>query len=489
MKLLRIPMSIAFCGLAACGGIGKSAHNVASQAMQNIGCKASQSEMWNSLYRIAEEGAAFPSASDLRQALLKEGLNNKLQGSNFERYVDAFVSNYTVTIEGIKAKFDPQDPFAWKKALAEMEIGIRVTALHAELGDQIKTALNKLATAESSLQKTCTNPGGTTGTLPGPIGGTVWDQLQKSQTPEVYGARRALAVAYQSCDVLKLAPLSTVTPDVVGILDIGVRPDGGHIRKVSSLSDLQTTDYYIHNQALVNNGCFDVHSDPLIYNFGGKPFTTSNDTTKLDFFTRVTSGGPTLGIDCSAFVFSALTVAGLKLDPDPTKIVKADLVAGIGSSAFKEPQANGLGCLQKINVDSKTSILPGDIGAIDGHVIMVDSTGGDPLAIAAIKTLADCTAANINSANFDFTIAQSAPVKNGIGINRYRGADYMPQSSTIRNGFIAYAVAACRAKFGAAPHLSSPSFSIVRHAKTPECMAPNPLVMAHEDCVATCKPL
>ncbi|MGZ3722935.1 MAG: hypothetical protein ACXVA9_08405, partial [Bdellovibrionales bacterium] len=415
--------------------------------------------------------------------------NNGLQGANYERYVDAFVSNYSTTIEGIKAKFDPKDPGTWQKALAEMEVGIRVTDLHAELLDQIQASLNKLDAAESALQVTCTNPGDTGGPDNNTSSGTVWDQLKKTQSPEVYGARRTLAVAYQSCDVLKLAPLTSATPSVVGILDYDVRADGGHVRKISSISDLQATDYYIHNQTLAKSSCFNVHNNPLIYNFGGKPYTTTSDETKLDMFTPVNTGGPTLGIDCSAFVFSALTVGGLKLDPDPKKITKASLVSGIPSGAFKEPQINGMRCLQKISVDAKTSILPGDIAAINGHVIMVDAIGADPLAISEIKTLADCTAANINPAKFDFAISQSAPVKNGIGINRHRGADYMSQSSTIRNGFIAYAVAACRAKFGATADLSSPNFSLVRHAKTAECLLPKPLVMAHDDCVAACQPL
>jgi hypothetical protein len=161
----------------------------------------------------------------------------------------------------------------------------------------------------------------------------------------------------------------------------------------------------------------------------------------------------------------------------------------IPSVAFKDPQNNGLRCLQKISVDAKTSILPGDIAAINGHVIMIESIGADPLAIKNIKSGADCTTANINPANFDFVIAQSAPIKNGIGISLIRGADYMPESSTIRNGILAYAVAACRARFGLAPNLSSPNLSIVRHAKTAECLAPKPLVMAHEDCITACKAL
>src|SRR5689334_21475617 len=133
MKLHKIALYSGFCALTACGAVGKPAQTVASQAIDNLGCKASQSEMWNSLYRLAEETSAFPAADELRQALLAAGQERGLSGDLFTKYVDAFVGNYATTIEGIKAKFDPQDPDSWKKALAEMEVGIRVTEFHAEL--------------------------------------------------------------------------------------------------------------------------------------------------------------------------------------------------------------------------------------------------------------------------------------------------------------------------------------------------------------------
>lgn len=492
MKNLRRLLYIGFVAVSACAPVGKTAQMVANQAMQNIGCKASQSEMWNSLYRIAEEGSAFPDAEDLKSALLDAGEAQRLSGANFSRYVDAFVGNYATTIDGIKAKFDPQDPQAWRKALAEMEVGIRVTDLHAELTEQITASLAKLDAAETALDAKCGVDEGAISTPldANPASGTLWDQLKKAQiTPEVYGARRVLAVAYQSCDAANLEPMTAATPKVKGITKIGTRPDGGQIRKISSVSDLNASDYYYHNLNLARSSCFNVHNDPLIYNFGGKPYATVKDQSKIDLFTRVNTGGPSLGIDCSGYVASALALGGLKMDPDPKKPLKATQIGEIPSVAFKDPQINGLRCLQKISVDAKTSILPGDIAAIKGHVIMIESIGADPLAIKNIKSGADCTSANIHPANFDFVIAQSAPIKEGIGISLIRGADYMPESKTIRDGLLAYAVAACRARFGLAANLNSPNLSIVRHAKTPECLAPKPLVMAHEDCIDSCKAL
>src|ERR1700709_59335 len=106
MKNLKRALYSGFLVLSACGAPGKSAQSVAAQAIQSVGCKASQSDMSNSLYRLAEESSAFPSAAELRTALLSAGEAQGLTGANFSRYVDAFVSNYTTTIEGIRAKFD-----------------------------------------------------------------------------------------------------------------------------------------------------------------------------------------------------------------------------------------------------------------------------------------------------------------------------------------------------------------------------------------------
>jgi len=485
----RLVWILGFLGsLTACGAPGKSATYLAAQAAQNVGCKTSQSDMWESLHKIAEDGADFPSPEALRQSLMQQGAARGLNGARFSQYVDDFISNYTTTLNGVRATFDPKTTADWHRALAEMEAGIRVTPAHAALNDQIKTSLSNLDLSEVALDAACAQPQPSTQPQPTPTPpGTVWDELKATQTPEVYGARRVIAVAYQSCDVLSLAPMTSKTPDIQGIKNaVGARPDGGNIRSISSLPALLSSDYYYATPKAAKSSCFKVANDPLIYNFGGKPYVTSSSPYNLDMFTHTNGGGPTLGIDCSGFVFSSLAMAGLKISSDPKVLLKASLVNAYGSSAFKEPQNNGMTCLQKISVDAQTSILPGDIGAIDGHVIMIDAIGADPLGLARAKSLSDCTASVLKSSGFDFTIAQSAAVKNGIGINRIRGVDFMPASATISNGFVAYAVAACRAKFGASPNLSSPSFSIVRHLKTPDCMAPAPLTFSHDDCVASC---
>ena len=115
---LLIPLT-----LAACAPVGKSANEVAEQSLGAAGCKTAQSEMWSSLQAVADKGGPFPSVADLRAALIATGHNRGWAGPKFENYLNAFLNNYEVTIEGIKTKFAPNDTLGWKKALAEMETG------------------------------------------------------------------------------------------------------------------------------------------------------------------------------------------------------------------------------------------------------------------------------------------------------------------------------------------------------------------------------
>lgn len=489
MKKAKIStlLLIGLLSLTACGGMGQPAQKVAESALDHAGCKLSQSELWNSLQSLADSGETPPSEELIKSAFKELGAKRGLSGPAFDAYVEAFIENYKTIIGGIQSTFGPASQAAWKKALAEAEIGIQVTPAHEELQTHIQKSMADLASAEQRFQSVCANPDQPIETQPEPItvnAKTIWDQLLAQGSPEVYGARKTLAIAYQSCDVLSMKPITNATPGVQGIEIIGRHPAGGLKRKIASLASVNATHPYIKNNRLAQNGCFEVRNSPMIYDFGGKPYTNAQRPDLLNMFKNAGTGTDVLGIDCSAYVFSALAIAGLKLDPDPNKVLKADLVHGVGSRAFKEPQYNGLRCLQKIKVTKTKNIVPGDIVAINGHVVMIDAVGADPFGLESITQAADCS--NVSSQNFSFTIAQSSPSKNGVGINRFRASDYLEDSATFKAGLEAYARAACRAKFGLSPNIDSPDLSIVRHKKTPECMA-EPLVEQNESCVAFCQ--
>jgi len=469
--------------------MGQPAQDIANSALDNVGCKISQSEMWGALHRVAEAQERYPTGDELKPILLQEGEKRGLKGAAFTHYVDAFVANYAVTITGIRESLQPHDVESWKKALAEMEVGVRITDVHASLQDKINNSLQELDKAEAAMGVACAQPETDTTTPPTKFeNGTVWEQLARANKPEILGSTKVLATAYQSCDVLSLPVMNNTTANVQGIRTVGRHPAGGYLREISSLATVVATHYYINGQRLAAPTCFEVRNSPPIYDFGGKPYTSSTQPLVLNLFRNGGSGTSVLGVDCSAFVFSSLAVAGLKMDPDPKKPLKADLVHGIGSRAFKEPQSNGLRCLEKISVSANQSILSGDIVAINGHVVMLENVGTDPFGLQKITSASDCTSTKILADNFDFTIAQSSPSKGGLGINRFQAKYYVKESSTYKDGFVRYAVAACKAKFGLSATINSPDLSIVRHKKTDECRAPA-LELERGNCVSSCRAL
>ncbi|RYZ70015.1 MAG: hypothetical protein EOP05_13955 [Proteobacteria bacterium] len=101
-----------------------------------------------------------------------------------------------------------------------------------------------------------------------------------------------------------------------------------------------------------------------------------------------------------------------------------------------------------------------------------------------MKSASGCS--SLSSRNFDFSVIQSSPSKNSIGINRYAARDYLPESAKISTMFMAYAKAACQARFDAkarAPNTAE--FGIIRHKATSKCLAPA-LTLVGGSCVDQC---
>lgn len=514
MKFTQLRSLILFASLSltACAGGARSAQMMAQTSVERLGCKTAQSDMWTTFNAIVEENEVYPTDGDLREALVKAGQARGLSGLAFDAFVDAYVNNYRLTIDGIRDRFAPASEAAWKKALAEMEVGIRVTEVHAELADALAASQQKLRQAALALDQTCAADESLNGkaealesdddlvhekTLnanqPSRSYATVWEQLKATANPEIYGSHLVFATNYQSCSVLKTPPLREQTPAVKGVgKDKKKNPhNGGILRHYASVSQIVASHPYIAGQTLAKSSCYEVRKTPPIYDFGGKPYTTSSKPSLLDLFRGDGgTGSEVFGMDCSGYIFSSLAVGGLRmLTPDKSKPLKASMISGIPAAAFKEPQSNGLKCLDKIKLSATSTLQPGDVAAIKGHVVMIDSVGADPFGLRLITKSADCTANKISPENFDFVISQSSPSKGSTGLNLYVAKDYlMNESATYRTGFVQYAIAACKAKFGLAATVSSPNMSVVRHKKTPECRA-SAMSMTNQACVDTCQPL
>lgn len=300
------------------------------------------------------------------------------------------------------------------------------------------------------------------------------------------GLHVSLATTYQSCSVLDLPPVTQTTPDTEGVIITGKHPDGiGNKREYENASKILETHYYYKNLPTLENACYLPKKSPLIYDYGGKPRTTSDDDAKLDFFADEGTGTDVLGLDCSGFIFSVIARAGLRIEPN--RKVKAVYVHGISAHMYRNPSLNGLSCFAPIKLDATHNIASGDIVASDGHVFMLDNVENDPLGIQNIKSKEDCQKSKISTDQFNFNIVQSSPYKNAIGIGKAKASDYLKTYAEIKIGFEAYALHACQAQFNTAsitPKVSE--ITIVRHKNTPECLNSTYVPLNKEECVIGC---
>ncbi len=223
----------------------------------------------------------------------------------------------------------------------------------------------------------------------------------------------------------------------------------------------------------------------MIYDYGGKPYATTSLSSPLSFFKNAGSGTEALGVDCSGLVYTALSTAGLRVAP--RKNNKATGVYGISAKMYLDPEQNGLSCLQKVSVNPKETLRPGDIVAVPGHVLMIDSTGSDPFGLNGVSSASGCS--SISFKNFDFVVAQSSPSKAGVGINRYEARDYLRESVKMKEGLEKYAYYACLARFDSksyTPNLEAAS--VVRHKMTSECLGAR-VKLEQESCIQSCPQL
>jgi hypothetical protein len=296
------------------------------------------------------------------------------------------------------------------------------------------------------------------------------------------GIQLTFATAYQSCDVLKMKPMSATTAPAVGVSVTGYyNGTKKKIRRITDLGDLLRTHYYLKNLTVNSDySCVDVKRSPLIYNYGGKPaFHWGNE--KLMTLFQNAGGGPSLGVDCSGFVFTAFATSGLRLKRN-RPLVASDSVAW-QSGSYVRPQENGLTCLQPIKMSSDNNLKVGDTIAINGHVVLVASLGDDPMGSSDARSASDCD--KITAKDLDFNIAQSSPSKGSVGINISKASDFF-SSGSMKAGIEEYARRLCKAKFQTVP-TAYPlrGLTIARHLMTADCKDER-VKLDHEECVQSC---
>ncbi len=468
---------------------------------ETLGCKNFEDELWSSFSKYIEDQGRPPKAKTIKDAFdrhLKTSkrlklLNEKSQVRVIEltwelAQVIALRNDLQIDQKGNSSKSADTERETWLERVAQLEIGDRTTKEKSGDVDRVQAIFQELAAIANSsarpLLASCRPP------IPAnpPVDSSrLFEKWRTTKAAPVYGGMKTFAVAYQSCEAASHEPLGPETSDIQGIEIVGRHSSGdGNVREIRDLKRLIASHPYLKDYRRPLPACHDVIEAPTIYDYGGKPYTSSVNDKLLDLFRNAGSGSRELGIDCSAFVYSSYASAGLKFRQESP--LKASLIRGVSSTMLTEPEKNGLTCLKHVKFNGDQTLQPGDIISTRGHVVMVEAVGPDPFGIMKFDSESECELSNISVKDFQFTLFQSSPSKGGIGLNRMTASYYLSDFGTMGEGLREHAVNACKARFTRSVSLSrSEKASIIRHAGTPECRD-TALKLAKEDCLDACTP-
>jgi hypothetical protein len=455
---------------------------VAQAVTDQPNCPAGQDRLWSELYRQVGRGGGLPTTNEIESEVRGLARSNE--------QAEALVAAYSTVAHEIRF-LGREDALV---RLAEMEIGDRTTPEKAARQDAVEGAMARALGASVSALGACPNPAPPAGTTPPvvtpPAGGSpdpvaLFESWRNRVPATLYGAYKTMSVGYQTCNAVALSPLSSSTATVSGITVTGTHVSGtGLTREVTDAAAVYRTNPFYSGRVSPAVGCFSPPSTPLIYDYGGKPDTTSGPSPSIDLFHNAGSGTSALGVDCSGFVTTAVLSGGLRLKQNVTS--KAPQSGGVNAAMYADPAGNGLSCFARLASTKTQELRSGDIVANGGHVIMIADTGADPFGIAGARTAADCAAAS--SSNFHFTIIQSSPSKGGIGMNRYLAADYLAGSTSMRTGLEAYARSFCRVRLGldSPTTLTDTAHAVVVRSRGGAACTDARVPLAGESCLRTC---
>lgn len=466
-----------------CSGNHTQAVQQASQSISDsLGCVNMQSKVFDAFYSMIDQKQLIPRSKELKAAM-DEKINELSQQEDNQsktNEIDLLRGSMHELIDLLLSESERDPSITWKEQvqkLIEYEMEDQSDASTIVSTKQISQKISQIKIITKSLTTTCT----------GPVQETKPDEnasvpAANSSSQKVLlmaqGLNKVFATAYQSCRVLDLPEMDRATTYVKGITKSGSHEDGiGGKRYITDLKSVQNTHYYIRGIASESN-CKDVKNNPLIYDYGGSPQVTS---TSINFFANAGSGTEVLGVDCSAFISSGIAASGLRYKPG---LENKTIYIRQNSKKFIDASTSGFSCFENVTVSKNSSIKPGDIVGVAGHVVAVDKVGDDPFGLRLLKSTSDCE--TINYKNFDVVISQSSPSKNGIGINKYSAKDYLEESGKMRTAFVSMGKQACLAYFNnKSIKPKSADWGFLRHKGTAECLAPQ-VHIEGESCTKKC---
>ncbi|HEY8271970.1 MAG TPA: hypothetical protein VIG33_13855 [Pseudobdellovibrionaceae bacterium] len=469
----------------------EAVQQVATDTTKAIGCNDFESKTWDAINGYLIEQKSMLSLEELKNPLRSSLKTVKAPSGNLnERKVEALAQDmnelYNILLNEVPQVEEVQDAQGLLEVLSALELGDHTTDAKVRLQNKIEAQFAKIKKQIAAMDVQCATP---VAPVPEEGEGAATPEFVKTSLPRpVFGIRFTFATAYQSCQVLDEPIMTKNTQDIDdrAITITGKHPNGvGNRREISNVTALLHSHPYYKNINSYANGCLKASTYPMIYDYGGKPYATTSANSVLNFFRDGGNGTKVLGTDCSGFVYSGLAAAGLRLSPN--KVVKATGVNGISATMYMDPPRNGLNCLAKITVTPKSDLKAGDIVAVHGHVIMIDSVGSDPFGINGVKNADACS--RLEPKDFDFVVIQSSPSKNAVGMNRYQAKDYLYESDKMRTGLTQYAYYACLARLNNrnyTPNLGT--LSVIRHRQTPECLGAR-IKLSQESCIQSCPQL
>jgi hypothetical protein len=462
----------------SCAKKYSSASFAATKVVEDIGCENFQSKIFDALYDYVNTTKTLPEISKLKkdlEAVIEKNLV-EVQFIQDQQSIAAFKTafiNYIAALLDSASHKEVMTKEELLQALIEFELQDQSSQNQIALNNFVQNKLDAVKAQSKAMNLSCN---------------TLVPDDEQTQTPTetpiqqqvADGINTIFAVAYQSCRAIEVPPLNEDSPNIEGVTILSApNPENGGLQRViSSVSKVQESHPWIRVSSPGSNTCYNVRGNPLIYDFGGKPKWSSNT---IDFFNNSGSGTSVLGVDCSGFVASVLSAIGARYAPGSDN---KPVYVNQKSDKFIDAKSSGFKCFDNISLNSKDSIKPGDIAAIKGHVVIVDSIGADPFGLKRISSSSKCNQVSLEF--FDFVIAQSSPSKNGIGINKFKASHYLKDSPEMAALFLDMAKASCQAVFTL--KTITPKFvdyGIIRHKGTKDCMAPK-VALAKQACVSAC---
>jgi len=478
------------------------------QILKKTGCSDFRSYVWNYIYRIVSiEDGKPPPYHTVKQRLVQKIQYIMKDYPADQEYINNFAMRFVEIYALVTELMDHYNNSEVEETLVQIEYNIS-TENQNSFVSQMREVLDNLDADAKALNSQCLKEDNSDN-MYGENQPTEnvdrhgnhsakdssndlgkWDilwfhKMRKTLHPLVYGARKVMSTAYQSCSVLDMPLMSTSFEDTKGIRRVSRHSNGrGWRRDISNLNAVNNTHYYLNQLSVPNsNQCFNIHSAPLIYDFGGKPSTSMRS---INLFKNSGSGSNSLGIDCSGFVTSAMASAGLRLKHGV--FIRPIHVKGINAWMFKKSQRNKFSCLQKQQISPENPLRSGDIVASNTHIFIVEFVHDDPFSLKAVQSSAECHSKRIKLDNMKFSIIQSSPHNNGIGINRMLIGDAVGSFNTISRGLKRTASRVCYKMFGQNYHSNINEISILRHASDDPACRDREIYLDHQECLESCEP-